>query len=130
MKLILRYKYSVLVALVIIILSTIPIPEIKHLEGVPLIDKWVHFLMYAVMSVAMWIDQRNSTQPLSVTYYLWMLIIPSCLGGILELVQAYLTTCRSGEWLDAIADTIGAVIGTVGCYLISWIWNKKTSAQK
>lgn len=130
MKLILRYKYSVLVALVIIILSTIPIPEIKHLEGVPLIDKWVHFLMYAVMSVAMWIDQRNSTQPLSITYYLWMLIIPSCLGGILELVQAYLTTCRSGEWLDAIADTIGAVIGTVGCYLISWIWNKKTSAQK
>ena len=130
MKLILRYKYSVLVALVIIILSTIPIPEIKHLEGVPLIDKWVHFLMYAVMSVAMWIDQKNSTQPLSVTYYLWMLIIPSCLGGILELVQAYLTTCRSGEWLDAIADTIGAVIGTVGCYLISWIWNKKTSAQK
>ena len=130
MKLILRYKYSVLVALVIIILSTIPIPEIKHLEGVPLIDKWVHFLMYAVMSVAMWIDQRNSTQPLSITYYLWMLIIPSCLGGILELVQAYLTTCRSGEWLDAIADTIGAVIGTVGCYLIRWIWNKKTSAQK
>ena len=130
MKLILRYKYSVLVALAIIILSTIPIPEIKHLEGVPLIDKWVHFLMYAVMSVAMWIDQRNSTQPLSITYYLWMLIIPSCLGGILELVQAYLTTCRSGEWLDAIADTIGAVIGTVGCYLISWIWNKKTSAQK
>ena len=130
MKLILRYKYSVLAALVIIILSTIPIPEIKHLESVPLIDKWVHFLMYAVMSVAMWIDQRNSTQPLSITYYLWMLIIPSCLGGILELVQAYLTTCRSGEWLDAIADTIGAVIGTVGCYLISWIWNKKTSAQK
>ena len=59
-----------------------------------------------------------------------MIVLPSCLGGILELVQAYLTTCRSGEWLDVIADTIGAVIGTVGCFIIGLIWNRKTSAQK
>ena len=130
MKWIQRYKYSVLVALAIIILSTIPIPEVKPLEEVPLIDKWVHFVMYASMSIAMWIDQRNSHQLLSGTYYLWMFILPSCLGSIMELVQAYLTTCRSGEWLDAIADAIGAAIGTIGCYLISLIWNKKTSALK
>ena len=130
MKWIQRYKYSVLVALAIIILSTIPIPEVKPLEEVPLIDKWVHFVMYASMSIAMWIDQRNSHRPLSGTYYLWMFILPSCLGGIMELVQAYLTKCRSGEWLDAIADAIGVAIGTVGCYLISLIWNKKTSVQK
>ena len=119
MKWIRRYKYSVLVALAIIILSTIPLPEVKPLEGVPLIDKWVHFVMYASLSIAMWIDQRNSHQPCPMAYYLWMFILPSCLGGLLELVQAYLTTCRSGEWLDAIADTIGAVIGTAGCFIIS-----------
>lgn len=130
MKWIRRYKYSVLVALVITILSTIPIPEVKPLEGVPLIDKWVHFVMYASMSIAMWIDQRNCHQPLLLSFYLWMLILPSCLGGIMELVQAYLTTCRSGEWLDVIADVIGAVIGTAGCFIISLIWNRKTSAQK
>lgn len=130
MKWIRRYKYSVLVALVITILSTIPIPEVKPLEGVPLIDKWVHFVMYASLSIAMWIDQKNAHQPLSPTFYLLMIVLPSCLGGILELVQAYLTTCRSGEWLDVIADTIGAVIGTVGCFIIGLIWNRKTSAQK
>lgn len=130
MKWIRRYKYSVLVALAIIILSTIPIPEVKPLEGVPLIDKWVHFVMYASLSIAMWIDQKNAHQPLSPTFYLLMIVLPSCLGGILELVQAYLTTCRSGEWLDVIADTIGAVIGTVGCFIIGLIWNRKTSAQK
>ena len=130
MKWIRRYKYSVLVALVITILSTIPIPEVKPLEGVPLIDKWVHFVMYASLSIAMWIDQKNAHQPLSPTFYLLMIVLPSCLGGILELVQAYITTCRSGEWLDVIADTIGAVIGTVGCFIIGLIWNRKTSAQK
>jgi VanZ family protein len=130
MKWILRYKYSVLVALAIIILSTIPIPEVKPLEEVPLIDKWVHFVMYASLSIAMWIDQKNAHQPLSSLFYLWMIVLPSCLGGILELVQAYLTTCRSGEWLDAIADAIGAVIGTAGCYIIGLIWNRKTSVQK
>lgn len=130
MKWIRRYKYSVLVTLVITILSTIPIPEVKPLEGVPLIDKWVHFVMYASLSIAMWIDQKNAHQPLSPTFYLLMIVLPSCLGGILELVQAYLTTCRSGEWLDVIADTIGAVIGTVGCFIIGLIWNRKTSAQK
>ena len=130
MKWIRRYKYSVLVALAIIILSTIPIPEVKPLEGVPLIDKWVHFVMYASLSIAMWIDQKNAHQLLSPTFYLLMIVLPSCLGGILELVQAYLTTCRSGEWLDVIADTIGAVIGTVGCFIIGLIWNRKTSAQK
>lgn len=130
MKWIRRYKYSVLVTLVITILSTIPIPEVKPLEGVPLIDKWVHFVMYASLSIAMWIDQKNAHQPLSPTFYLLMIVLPSCLGGILELVQAYLTTCRSGEWLDVIADTIGAVIGTDGCFIIGLIWNRKTSAQK
>ena len=124
MKWIRRYKYSVLVTLVITILSTIPIPEVKPLEGVPLIDKWVHFVMYASLSIAM------CHQPLSPSFYLWMIVLPSCLGGILELVQAYLTTCRSGEWLDVIADTIGAAIGTVGCFIIGLIWNRKTSAQK
>jgi len=118
------------VALAIIILSTIPIPEVKPLEEVPLIDKWVHFVMYASLSIAMWIDRKNAHQPLSPLFYLWMIVLPSCLGGILELVQAYLTTCRSGEWLDAIADAIGAVIGTVGCFIIGLIWNRKTSVQK
>ena len=113
----------------IIVASLIPIPDNPPLGDVPLIDKWVHFVMYASLSSAMWIDQRNSHRQPLILYFFWMFILPSCLGGILELVQAYLTTCRSGEWLDAIADMIGAFIGTVGCYLISMVWNKKTSAQ-
>jgi VanZ family protein len=125
-----NYKYSILVALAIIILSTIPVPEVKPLEEVPLIDKWVHFLMYAALSASMWLDRKLLHLPISASYFILMLLLPSLLGGLLELVQAYLTTCRSGEWLDAVADAIGAVIGTVVCYFISLIWEKKTSTQR
>jgi VanZ family protein len=119
-----NYKYSILVALAIIILSTIPVPEVKPLEEVPLSDKWVHFLMYAALSASMWLDRKLLHLPISASYFILMLLLPSLLGGLLELVQAYLTTCRSGEWLDAVADAIGAVIGTVVCYFISLIWEK------
>lgn len=125
-----NYKYSILVALAIIILSTIPVPEVKPLEEVPLIDKWVHFLMYAALSASMWLDRKLLRLPISASCFILMLLLPSLLGGLLELVQAYLTTCRSGEWLDAVADAIGAVIGTVVCYFISLIWEKKTSTQR
>ena len=125
-----NYKYSILVALAIIILSTIPVPEVKPLEEVPLIDKWVHFLMYAALSASMWLDRKLLHLPISASYFILMLLLPSLLGGLLELVQAYLTTCRSGEWLDAVADAIGAVIGTVVCYFVSLIWEKKTSTQR
>lgn len=30
----------------------------------------------------------------------------------MELLQAYCTTTRSGEWLDFFADTIGVFLGT------------------
>jgi VanZ family protein len=125
-----NYKYSILIALAIIILSTIPVPEVKPLEDVPLIDKWVHFLMYAALSASMWLDRKLLHLPISASYFILMLLLPSLLGGLLELVQAYLTTCRSGEWLDAVADAIGAVIGTVVCYFINLIWEKKTSTQR
>jgi VanZ family protein len=118
------------VAIAIVVLSTIPVPEIKPLEEVPLIDKWVHFLMYAVLSTAMWWDLRSRHLKIMTSYYLLMLILPTLLGGLMELAQAYLTTCRSGDWWDAIADAIGSVIGTVVCYLIGSIWKEKTSIQR
>lgn len=40
------------------------------------------------------------------------------LGGLMELLQAYCTTTRSGEWLDFWADTVGVLLGN-GVGLIS-----------
>ena len=39
------------------------------------------------------------------------------MSGLLELAQEYLTTCRSGEWLDLLANTTGATL----TYVLGWI---------
>ncbi len=131
-----RYKFTVLIALVITVLSTIPIPEVKPLESVPFFDKWVHFVMYGAMSVTMWLDANRFKLPFSLRmrrlgmwFYVAMIVIPSAFGGLMELVQAYLTTVRSGDFIDFLADAVGAVIGTVVCKLIQSIWLQRVSAQ-
>ena len=131
-----RYKLTALISLVIIVLSTIPIPEVKPLEGVPLFDKWVHFVMYGAMSATMWLDANRYKMPfslrmrrLNMRFYGAMIIIPSAMGGLMELVQAYLTTIRSGDSIDFLADVVGAVIGTVICKLIQSIWLQRVSVQ-
>ena len=50
---------------------------------------------------------------------LWAVAGMTALGGIVELLQAYCTTTRSGEWLDFWADTTGVLTGT----LVGWLMN-------
>ena len=110
------YILTTLVSAVIIVLSTIPIPEQAPLGDVPLIDKWVHMVMYAGLVFMMWIDHvvRNK-RTFSWAARLVMLLYAIALGGAMELVQAYLTTCRSGDWIDFEADAVGALIGKLVC---------------
>ena len=47
---------------------------------------------------------------------LWAWVAPVLMSGLLELIQAYCTTNRQGEWLDFAANTTGVTIGA----LIGW----------
>ena len=108
-----RYPVTLLLVLTIILLSLLPMPDMKIGEEVPLADKWTHMVMYAALTLAIWFDYKRSHQ----RYDAWRLFVfaflaPVAMGGILEIMQAKLTTCRSGEWLDFVADAIGVCIGT------------------
>ena len=120
------YILTTLVSAVIIVLSTIPIPEQAPLGDVPLIDKWVHMVMYAGLVFMMWIDHvvRNK-RTFSWAARLVMLLYAIALGGAMELVQAYLTTCRSGDWIDFEADAVGALIGKLVCVGLNWKFKTK-----
>lgn len=132
MKIIKEYILSTLVTVAIVVLSTIPIPENPPLADVPLIDKWVHMVMYGGLVFVMWIDHvvRNKRK------FTWaariiMLLYAIALGGAMELVQAYLTTCRSGDWIDFEADAVGALLGKLLCVGLNMKlkgkWKEKTS---
>ncbi len=113
-----NYPLSLLTALAIIVLSVIPFPEIKMAEDIPLADKWVHFIMYGGLSLVVWFEmarreKKTKTKKAASLLLLWGLVLPALLGGVLEFVQEYLTTTRSGDFWDFVADAIGAVLGTV-----------------
>ena len=106
-----RHFWTLAASVAIIIASLIPIPEIKPLEDIPLMDKWTHFVMYGGLACAAWFDiYRSKKQVPTAGKLLLAIVYPILLGGLMELGQAYLTTCRNGDWLDFIVNTIGAVI--------------------
>ena len=114
-----RYALALLVASGIVLLSVIPIPDMKMGVEVPLADKWTHMVMYGVLTLVIWFEYRRSHQHWDTwKLLLFAFLAPIAMGGALELIQAYLTTCRSGEWLDFVANSIGVCIGTVGGLLM------------
>ncbi len=106
-----RYTPSLLTALVIIILSLYPFEE-DALPDVPLADKWTHMVMYGGFSIILWIDHFRARLNGEVRWAKTLIITVVCpilLGGLMELAQAKLTTTRSGDWMDALANTIGVL---------------------
>lgn len=121
-KYIFRYPLTLVVVVAIVLLSVLPIPDVKQMEGIPLIDKWTHMVMYGGLTLAIWIDYRRSHRWLDQgRLFLFAFLAPIAMGGALELVQAYLTTCRSGEWLDFVANTIGVCLGNVAGLLMRFL---------
>ena len=114
-----RYPLALLVIAAIVLLSVMPIPDMKMDVQVPLADKWTHMVMYGVLTLVIWFEYRRSHS----SWDTWKLLLfaflaPIAMGGILELVQAHLTTCRSGEWLDFVANSIGVCLGCIGGLLM------------
>ena len=97
-------------------------PPETRLDNVRFIDKWVHILMYGTLSVVLWVEVLRMKNVTCSRYeYLGIFFFPIIMGGLVELVQAYCTTNRTGDWLDFLANTVGAVIGS----LIVLLWKKR-----
>ena len=124
-----RYPITFLLALAIVLLSLLPIPDVRMTVEVPLMDKWTHMVMYGVLTLAIWLEYiRAHKQMRGLRLLLLAFLAPIAMGGALELMQAYLTTCRSGEWLDFVANSIGAVVGA-GCGLLASRLGGRSSAK-
>lgn len=105
----------------------IDMPE-TPMDDVPFIDKWTHLAMYGGTCSVMWIEYLRCHDRLNG----WKLFLLAWLGpilmsGLLELLQRYCTTTRSGEWLDFLANSTGVTLA-VGIGLL--IWKTKGSLSK
>ncbi len=108
-----RYPLSLLTMITIFVLSLAPIGRIEIAEDVPFADKWTHMVMYAGFTSIIWFEHlRHHERLLWLRLFIWAFITPIVMSGCLELLQAYCTSYRSGEWLDFLANSIGVAIGT------------------
>lgn len=112
-RLILRYTVSWLLIVAILLACFLPVPE-TEMDDVPFIDKWVHILMYLMLSSSLWIEYlRSHTHIDYPKLCVGAIVLPIVLSGLIELGQAYCTTTRSGDWLDFLANVTGAGLGAL-----------------
>ena len=109
-----KYPLSLLVILAVIYLSFFRPPS-TDLNSIPGIDKVAHVCMYFGMSGMLWLEflraHRRDNTPL---WHAWVgaLLCPVLFSGVVELLQAYCTTYRGGDWVDFVANTAGALLAS------------------
>ena len=109
-----NYPLSCLCILLIWVLSLTPFFPETPFDDVQFIDKWTHVVMYGGTCVVLWAEyfRQHVTIDIEKTLF-WAVLMPAAMGGLLELLQAYCTTTRSGEWLDFWADSAGVLLAAV-----------------
>lgn len=107
---ILNYKYSILIAACIVYLSLMKPPSIDSpLLKIENIDKVIHAIMYAFLSLVMAFESNTKNNHLKL---LTVFIISTTFGGVIEILQSYFPP-RTASWGDFIADAIGSVLPLV-----------------
>lgn len=131
MKYIRRHIFTLLTFLLIAALSLMPAQEFPQTD-IRFADKWAHWVMYGFLTLVMGIEcvlrdeylrkkastsglheQAHKSKGTAIWQFLFIAIIASVYGGLMELGQAYLTTSRHGDWLDVYANSFGALCAFV-----------------
>lgn len=109
-----KYPISCMLIAVIWYLSLLFNAPETPLDDVPLVDKWVHMVMYGGTFSVLWIEYiRQHQKPDYKKLLIWAFIAPIVMSGIIELLQEYCTKTRQGEWTDLLANSIGVVLAAV-----------------
>ncbi len=117
-----KYPLSVLCIILIWILSFVPFFPETPFDDIQFIDKWTHLVMYGgTCSVIWWEYLRKHTTLNKGKLFLLAFLAPILMSGIIELLQEYCTTTRSGEWLDLAANSTGVTLAALLGLLFAYI---------
>ena len=121
--------FSILVALLLLYLSLANAETFRKVQinSIPNFDKLVHFGMYFVlMSVIILEHRKNLSNPLKLFL---LALIPLSYGILMEILQLTLTTTRTGDVYDALADAAG-VLASALLWLIIRSFSRNTVRSK
>ena len=125
LKMIKRYKYSIIISIVICYLSLKSLTDIEELNffRFPHIDKVVHFCMYfglmSVLILETYIIEKRK-HPIVI-----LALIPFFLGILMELFQGAFTTTRSADVYDAMFNTLGVLLSVAFWLIIKSIFSER-----
>ena len=105
-----RYGPAVMLSLLIPAMSLLParfFSRLGNAPSIPHVDKWIHALIYAVLSLALYHAlspeaRKRPGPPLAVA------AAASLYGALMELAQGFFTHSRGQDPMDALANTMGA----------------------
>jgi len=100
----------------ITIMSLVSFKEDSYLEiNIPYFDKLIHFTFYFIASVLGGLFGKEiSSGRSSKAKVLGILFVGLVLYGIIiEVLQSSITSYRSGEFMDAMANSVGTLLGTL-----------------
>lgn len=106
-----RYKFSILLAIVIAMLSLVPsssMPD-SSLFSIKFLDKFVHFSMYAFFGFVALLESRCPNQ--CMRFHLLLILAIFFMSATIEVLQATVVATRSAEWFDLLANFAGLLIG-------------------
>ena len=113
-----QYKFSILLAIVIALMSLIPGSSVPYtpLFSIPFFDKIVHFSMYAPLGFVALMESRCNRRCFN--YHLFIVVMIFMLSGLIEILQATVIATRGAEWTDLLANLGGLITGYVAYRLL------------
>jgi len=105
---------SIFWTLLILVLCLMPGKDLPSVDIINF-DKLAHFGIYLILALLMYYGWRKQDSFLSLhkNTMVKILILTSCYGFAVEIMQELFTTDRHFELLDALANSIGAVTGSL-----------------
>lgn len=94
-------------------------------------DKVVHFVMYAGLSVIIWFEFfRSHGNRKSVKLFLAIFLIPALFSGFMEYMQSKVTDYRSGDIMDLLFNVLGIAFANLICLtLLSYLSGKRSGKE-
>jgi len=106
-----QYWKSILWVFIILFLSTLQVPKIpgNRLINIPHFDKIVHFSLYFI-GVSLWFFDYYKRKPnWNKTIFMHIISWGIVYGILMEILQKVVVQNRSGDYFDALANTLGVI---------------------
>lgn len=102
---------AILATILIGVMSLSAVPKLNIGLGIKSGDKYLHFIAYFGLSTIWYIALKDKIQKRLYNFFVPLALI--FYGIILEGLQSGITTYRTGDIYDALANTVGVIVSLV-----------------